>query len=49
MKTKGDLSSLRKEFLQSGINKEDLKSSPVEQFSLWFSQAMESDIVEPTR
>jgi len=48
MKTKGGLSSLRKEFLQSGINKEDLKSSPVEQFSLWFSQAMESDIVEPT-
>ncbi|MDC3315860.1 pyridoxamine 5'-phosphate oxidase [Candidatus Thioglobus sp.] len=48
MKTKGDLSSLRKEFLQSGVNKEDLKSSPVEQFSLWFSQAMESDIVEPT-
>jgi len=48
MKKKGDLSSLRKEFLQSGINKEDLKSSPVEQFSLWFSQAMESDIVEPT-
>ena len=48
MKTKGDLSSLRKEFLQSGINKEDLKSSPVEQFSLWFSQAMESDIIEPS-
>ena len=48
MKKKGDLSSFRKEFLQSGINKEDLKSSPVEQFSLWFSQAMESDIVEPT-
>ena len=48
MANNGDLSSLRKEFLQSGINKEDLKSSPVEQFSLWFSQAMESDIVEPT-
>lgn len=48
MKKKGDLSSLRKEFLQSGINKEDLKSSPVEQFSLWFSQAMEADIVEPS-
>ena len=48
MKTKGGLSSLRKEFLQSGINKEDLKSSPVEQFSLWFSQAMEADIVEPS-
>jgi len=48
MKKKGDLSSFRKEFLQSGINKEDLKSSPVEQFSLWFSQAMEADIVEPS-
>ena len=34
----GDLSSLRKEYLQSGIVREDLKSSPVEQFSLWFSQ-----------
>ena len=48
MKKKGDLSNFRNEYLQSGINKEDLKSSPVEQFSLWFSQAMESDIVEPT-
>ena len=44
----GDLSSLRKEYLQSGIVREDLKSSPVEQFSLWFSQAMDAEIIEPT-
>jgi pyridoxamine 5'-phosphate oxidase len=44
----GDLSSLRKEYLQSGIVREDLKISPIEQFSLWFSQAMDADIIEPT-
>ena len=44
----GDLSSLRKEYLQSGIVREDLKSNPVEQFSLWFSQAMDAEIIEPT-
>ena len=44
----GDLSSLRKEYLQSGIVREDLKRSPVEQFSLWFSQAMDAEIIEPT-
>ena len=44
----GDLSNLRKEYLQSGIIKEDLSQNPIEQFSLWFSQAMEADIIEPS-
>ena len=44
----GDLSSLRKEYIQSGIIRDDLKSSPVEQVSLWFSQAMDAEIIEPT-
>ena len=44
----GDLSSLRKEYLQSGIVRDDLKSSPIEQFSLWFSQAIDAEIIEPT-
>ena len=48
MEKAGDLSSLRKEYLQSGIVREDLKSNPVEQFSLWFSQAMDAEIIEPT-
>ena len=48
MAKSGDLSSLRKEYLQSGIVRDDLKISPIEQFSLWFSQAMDADIIEPT-
>ena len=48
MANNGDLSSLRKEYLQSGIVRKDLKSSPIEQFSLWLSQAMDADIIEPS-
>ena len=44
----GDLSNLRKEYLQSGIIKEDLSQNPIEQFSVWFSQAMEANIIEPS-
>ncbi len=44
----GDLSNLRKEYLKSGIVKGDLKINPIEQFSLWFSQAIEANIVEPS-
>jgi len=44
----GDLSNLRKEYLKSGIVKGDLKANPIEQFSLWFSQAIEANIVEPS-
>ena len=48
MAESGDLSNLRKEYLQSGIISEDLNESPIEQFSLWFSQAMEANIIEPS-
>ena len=48
MEQAGDLSNLRKEYLQSGIIKEDLSQNPIEQFSLWFSQAMDADIIEPS-
>ena len=44
----GDLSNLRKEYLKSGIVKDDLKSNPIEQFSLWFEQAIEANIIEPS-
>ena len=44
----GDLSKLRKEYLKSGIVKDDLKSNPIEQFSLWFDQAIEANIIEPS-
>jgi pyridoxamine 5'-phosphate oxidase len=48
MANNGDLSSLRKEYLKSGIVREDLKSNPIDQFSLWFSQAIDADIIEPS-
>ena len=48
MSKTGDLSNLRKEYLQSGIIRENLNDSPVEQFSLWFSQAMDANIIEPS-
>ena len=44
----GDLSNLRKEYLQSGITRDNLHESPIEQFSLWFSQAMDANIIEPS-
>jgi len=44
----GDLSNLRKEYLKSGIVKGDLKSNPIEQFSSWFNQAIEANIIEPS-
>jgi len=44
----GDLSNLRKEYLKSGIVKGDLKGNPIEQFSLWFNQAIEANIIEPS-
>ncbi len=44
----GHLNNLRKDFLKSGIVRDDLDNNPINQFSLWFSQAMESDIIEPS-
>ena len=44
----GDLSNLRKEYLKSGIVRDDLDSNPINQFSLWFSQAKEANIIEPS-
>ena len=48
MAESGDLNNLRNEYLKGGLIREDLNDSPIEQFSLWFSQAMEANIVEPS-
>ena len=44
----GDLSNLRKEYLKSGIDEDELDSNPINQFSLWFDQAMEANLIEPS-
>ena len=43
-----DLTNLRKEFRQTGLNRSELDSDPFKQFLLWFSQAIKVGIVEPS-
>jgi len=43
-----DLTNLRKEFRQNGLNKFELNDDPFKQFSLWFSQSIKSGIAEPS-
>ena len=43
-----DLTNLRKEFRQTGLNRSELDSDPFKQFSLWFTQAIKVGIVEPS-
>lgn len=38
---------IRSEYSRGALQREALKGSPLEQFSLWFEQAMEAGIVEP--
>ena len=44
----GDLSNLRKEYLKSGIDKDELDIDPIKQFSVWFDQAMQAGLIEPS-
>ena len=43
-----DLTNLRKEFRQTGLNRSELDSDPFKQFSLWFTQVIKVGIVEPS-
>lgn len=43
-----DLESLRREYLQGGLSREELAADPFEQFSLWMQQAIELEIADPT-
>jgi len=42
-----DLTNLRKDFRQKGLNRSELDDNPFNQFSLWLSQAIKLGIVEP--
>lgn len=42
-----DLSSFRKEYLKDTLHRKDLHANPVEQFQIWFNQALEANIPEP--
>ena len=43
-----DLTNLRKESRQNGLNRSELDSDPFKQFSLWFSQVIKLGIFEPS-
>ena len=42
-----DIGHFRREYLKSGLEQGDLLADPVEQFSLWFNQAKDTDIPDP--
>ncbi len=42
-----DLGALRRNYTQQGLDLQDLDADPFQQFSLWFEQACQADILEP--
>ncbi len=47
MPRKFDISALRNEYSQKSLTRKDLKAGPVDQFRLWFDQAVQTEISEP--
>jgi pyridoxamine 5'-phosphate oxidase len=43
-----NIENFRREYLQGGLNREDLQDDPIVQFKTWLSQAVESGIGDPT-
>ena len=43
-----DIEDFRREYLQGGLQREDLRDDPVEQFESWLSQAVAGGITDPT-
>ncbi len=41
-----DISEIRKEYTQSGLQRKDLNPDPVQQFELWFKQAQQAELKE---
>ena len=42
-----DITQMRKEYMDKGLNKEDLDENPFKQFELWFNQAINAELREP--
>lgn len=43
-----DLESVRREYLQGGLKREDLATSPIDQFNQWMQQALKMELKDPT-
>ncbi len=42
-----DLAHMRREYTQKGLDVDDLRDDPFEQFDLWFNQACDAGVLEP--
>lgn len=42
-----DISALRNEYTRQSLKREDLHPDPIEQFRLWFDQALQTEVCEP--
>lgn len=47
MRTK-DISAIRKEYLITQLNEDDVQNDPLKQFEQWLNEAVESNVNEPT-
>jgi pyridoxamine 5'-phosphate oxidase len=43
-----DIDQFRREYLQRGLRREDLREDPIEQFETWLAQAVAGGITDPT-
>ena len=43
----GDLGKIRREYRDGSLRKENMPRLPMEQFHLWFEEALENELVEP--
>lgn len=43
-----DIDKLRREYLQGGLQREDLAADPIDQFTVWLQQAVDAQIIDPT-
>ena len=41
------IADLRQNYTQAGLSEADLNSNPIEQFDIWFQQALNADLIEP--
>lgn len=42
-----DITQMRKEYMDKGLDKDDLDDNPLKQFELWFNQAINAQLREP--
>eukprot|EP00487_Bulimina_marginata_P008152 TRINITY_DN3025_c0_g1_i1.p1 TRINITY_DN3025_c0_g1~~TRINITY_DN3025_c0_g1_i1.p1 ORF type:complete len:101 (+),score=11.07 TRINITY_DN3025_c0_g1_i1:238-540(+) len=43
-----ELTDIRREYLKSGLRRDDLQADPIDQFNLWLEQAVEAKLTDPT-